>query len=91
MIILVLKTNIGDGRQRAEEHMGTKKKTHNAETSENAQPKSIYPMSLMILLAVCVVKPMVLYGFMMSTGRFGKKLSFRAEATGRGRRGQTLP
>jgi len=29
-------------------------------------------LPIMILLAFFVVKPMVLYGFMMSTGRFGK-------------------
>ena len=51
MVVLILKTNIGDGRQRAEERMDNKYKNKTLKHLERNEPKSIYSMPLTTLLA----------------------------------------
>ena len=50
MVILALKTHPGDGRQQAKERMGNKTMNETQKLLENAKPKSMYSMSLTVLL-----------------------------------------
>ena len=50
MVIFEVKANIGEGRQRAGERMGNKRKNITQKPFGKVKPKSIYPMSLTVLL-----------------------------------------
>ena len=86
-IMLALKTNIGDGRQRAEEQMGNKNKNTTLKPFGKRPAKIDLPNVPHDF--VDKTQGFLVFGehCMMFTGRFGKILSFRAEATGRGRGG----